>query len=166
MASVEKRAANQAGDHGTVVPITRQLELMPSRLMERLDRFLNGWDPLWPTLRLPDAVVVKPPAVDIYEDQDAIVIETELPGMKREEIEVKLVGDLLTISGKHEFDKKVERKNYYRVERSVNAVSRSVRLPVDVQVDKMTAQLKDGILEIRAPRSEAAKATSRSVPVT
>lgn len=77
----------------------------------------------------------------------------------------KLTGDLLTISGKRESEKKVERKDYFRLERSASAVSRSVRLPVEVQADKMTATLEDGVLEIRAPRSEAAKAASRIVPV-
>jgi HSP20 family protein len=166
MATVEKRAMTPATERGTVVPITRHLELMPSRLWERLDRFLGDWDPLWPSLRLPTEVAFKTPAVDVYEDQDAIVIETELPGMKKEEIEVKLIGDLLTITGKHESEKKIERKNYFRVERSASAVSRSVRLPVEVKAELMTATLKDGVLEIRAPRSEAAKAEGRSVPIT
>ena len=166
MASIEKHAATLPAEKGTVVPIARHLDFIPTRLMERLDRFLGEWDPLWPSFRWPEEVVARPPAIDVYEDKDAIVIETELPGMKKEEIEVKLTGDLLTISGKHESEKKVERKNYFRVERSASAVSRSVRLPVEVQADKMTAQLKDGVLEIRAPKSEAAKASGRSVPVT
>jgi len=166
MATAEKRAMTPATTPGTVVPITRHLELMPSRLWERLDRFLGDWDPLWPSLRMPHEVTFKTPAVDVYEDDEAIVVETELPGMKKEEIEVKLAGDLLTITGKHEAEKKIERKNYFRVERSASAVSRSVRLPVEVKADLMTATLKDGVLEIRAPRTEAAKASSRSVPVT
>jgi HSP20 family protein len=165
MASVEKRAVTPVTNQGTIAPITRHLELMPSRLMERLDRLLGAWDPIWPSLRLHEESLLKSPAVDVYEDKDVIVIETELPGMKKEEVEVKLTGDLLTITGKRQDEKKIERQNYFRVERSVSAVSRSVRLPVEVQADKMTAQLKDGILEIRAPRTEATKAGSRTVPV-
>ena len=166
MATVEKRAMTPATSPGTVVPITRHLELTPSRLWERLDKFMSDWEPFWPSLRFPQEVTFKSPAVDVYEDEDAIVIETELPGMKKEELEVTLTGDLLTISGRHESEKKIERKNYFRVERSASAVSRSVRLPVEVQADKMTATLKDGVLEIRAPRSESAKASTRSVPVS
>jgi HSP20 family protein len=141
---------------------------MPSRLFERLDRFLSDWEPFWPALRLPEEVgaVARPPAVDVYEDKDAIVVETELPGMKKEELEVKLTTDLLTISGTHESEKKVEHKNYFRSERSSSAVSRTIRLPAEVQADKMTAQLKDGVLVVRAPKSEAAMASSRTVPVT
>ncbi len=166
MATVEKRESKPATAQGTMVPITRQLEWMPSRLMERLDRLMGDWDPLWPSLRLPHEVSFKTPAVDVFEDQDDIVIETELPGMKKEELDVQLTGDLLTISGKHESERKIERKSYFRVERSASAVSRSVRLPVEVQADKMTATLKDGVLEVRAPKSAAAKASTRSVPVT
>jgi len=165
MASVEKRTTTPTTHSGNVVPITRQLELMPARLLERLDRLLGDWDPFSPLLRPPGEVAFRSPAVDVYEDQDAIVVETELPGMKREEITVTLTGDLLTISGKRESEKKVERKDYFRLERSSSAVSRSVRLPVEVQADKMTATLKDGVLEVRAPRSEAARAASRIVPV-
>jgi HSP20 family protein len=168
MATAEKRTLTQSSEKGTLVPATRHLDLMPSRLFERLDRFLSDWEPLWPGLRLSEEVesMAKVPAVDVYEDKDAIVVETELPGMKKEELEVKLTGDLLTISGRHESEKKVERKDYFRAERSTSAVSRTIRLPTEVQADKMTAQLKDGVLEIRAPKSEAAKASSRTVPVT
>jgi len=164
MATVEKRTTTPT-TQGNVVPITRQLESMPARLRERLDRLLSDWDPLSPLLRPPGEVAFRSPAVDVYEDQDAIVVETELPGMKKEEVTVTLTGDLLTISGRRESEKKVERKDYFRLERSASAVTRSVRLPVEVQADKMTATLKDGVLEIRAPRSEAAKAASRIVPV-
>jgi HSP20 family protein len=166
MATVEKRAAGPQAEKGTIVPITRHMEFMPTRLMERLDQLLGSWDTLWPSIRWPDEVLVRTPAVDVYEDKDAIVVETELPGMKKEDVEVKLTGDLLTISGKRQDEKKIERKDYFRVERSASAFSRSVRLPVEVQIDKMTAQLKDGVLEIRAPKSEAARAGSRSVPIT
>lgn len=166
MASVEKRAAAPEAEQGTLVPITRHLEDWPSRLMERFERFLGEREPFFPALHLPEVMAFRAPAMDVYQDKDAIVVETELPGMKKEEIEVKLTGDLLTISGKHEREEKVERKSYLRVERTASAVSRSIRLPVEVQADKMTAHLKDGVLEVRAPRSEVAKATGRTVPVT
>jgi len=166
MASVEKRATAPVEEKGTLVPISRHLEDWPARMMERFERFLGDRDQLFPSLRLPEVMAFRAPAMDVYEDKDAIVVETELPGMTKEEIEVKLTGDLLTISGRHEREEKVERKSYFRVERSASAVSRSIRLPVDVQADKMTAHLKDGVLEIRAPKSEAAKAAGRVVPVT
>jgi HSP20 family molecular chaperone IbpA len=166
MATVEKRAVTPANVPGAVVPITRHLELAPSRLWERLDKLMSEWEPLWTSLRIPQELAFKTPAIDVYEDQGVVVVETELPGLKKEDVEVTLAGDLLTISGKRESEKKVDRKDYYRLERSASAVSRSVRLPVDVQADRMTATLKDGVLEIRAPRTEAAKAGSRSVPVT
>ena len=166
MATLEKRATASAEEKGTLVPISRHLEDWPSRLMERFERFLGERESFFPSFHLPEVTAFRMPAMDVYEDQDAIVVETELPGMKKEEIEVKLSGDLLTISGKHEREEQVERKNYLRVERSASAVSRSIRLPVDVQADKMTAHLKDGVLEIRAPKADASKAGGRTVPVT
>jgi HSP20 family protein len=166
MATAEKRATTPAGEKGTLVPIGRHLEDWPARLMERFERFLGERDPLLSPLHLPEVLAGRAPAVDVYEDKGDIVVETELPGMKKEEIEVKLAGDLLTISGKHEREEKVERKSYFRLERSASEVSRSVRLPVEVQADKATARLADGVLVIRAPKTEAAKATGRTVPVT
>jgi HSP20 family protein len=87
-------------------------------------------------------------------------------GPGKEDVDVKLTGDVLTITGKAQSEKREEKKNYFRLERSASAVSRTIRLPVEVQVDRMTAELKDGVLVIRAPKSEAAKASSRTVPVT
>ena len=166
MATVEKRPTNQNSEKSPLAVVPRTFDLMPSRLLERLDRLLGEWDPQWPLLRMREDVIARPPAIDVYDDKDAIVIETEVPGMKKEELEVKLSGDLLTITGKHESEKKVDRKDYFRSERASSMISRSIRLPVEVQADKLTAQLKDGVLEIRAPKAEHAKAVGRSIPVT
>jgi HSP20 family protein len=166
MATAEKRVTTQPPEKSHLATFPRNLDLVPSRLWDRLDRLLGDWDPLWTSIRVKEDVIARPPAIDVYEEEDAIVVETEVPGMKKEEIEVKLLGDLLTITGKHQSEKKVERKDYFRSERSSSAVSRSIRLPVEVQADKMTAQLKDGVLEIRAPRSETARAAGRSITVT
>ena len=87
--------------------------------------------------------------------------------MKKEEIEVALSGDLLTLSGKRkEKEEKVERKDYHRLERMAGAFSRSLKLPFEVEVEKVTAVFREGVLEIRAPKTEATKAKSRHIAVT
>jgi len=153
-------------EHGGMVPFRGQLEHFPQRLIERIDEILGErWTPWWPALRWPEELL-RAPAVDVFEEGEQVVIKAELPGMKKEEIEVQVMGDTLTISGKKEKEEKVERKDYYRFERSAGAFSRSIRLPSEVQAEKVTAQLKEGVLEIRAPKTEAAREMTHKIEVT
>lgn len=96
------------------------------------------------------------PSVDIYEEKDDVIVKAELPGMKKEDIEVNIKDDILTISGEKKSEEKVEKKGYYRMERSYGSFCRSFRLP-DVQMDKAKAKFENGVLEIRIPKSEEAK---------
>ena len=93
------------------------------------------------------------PAVDIFEEGNDVVVKAELAGMKREDISVKLEENYLIISGEKNAEEKVERKDYYRLERSYGSFSRKVHLPEGISSDKATASFKDGILEVRVPRS-------------
>jgi HSP20 family protein len=124
---------------------------------------MGRWEPWWPALRWPHEVVA--PALDMYEEGDALVLEVEVPGLEKGDVEINVTGDVLTITGKKEKEEKVERKDYFRFERTAGAFTRSVRLPFDVQIDKMTAKLEKGVLEVRAPKTEAAKAGSRKIQI-
>lgn len=110
----------------------------------------------WPRLRLPEFEEITP-SVDIFEEAEDVVVKAELPGMKKEDIEVKLTDNTITISGEKKKEEKVEKKDYYRLERSYGSFCRAFSLPVEVQTDKAKAQFKDGILEVRIPKSEEAK---------
>jgi HSP20 family protein len=132
--------------------------------MERLDELFDRW-PLLPLLRFPEELAPRIPPLDVYEEGREIVVKAELPGMKKEEIELEVVGDLLTISGRKEREEKVERKDYRRFERTAGAFTRTVRLPAEVEVAKVAATYRDGVLEVRAPRVEPPKATARKVAV-
>jgi HSP20 family protein len=133
--------------------------------MERLDELFTERWPLVPLFRFPEELAPKAPPVDVYEEGGAIVVKAELPGMKREEIELHVTGDVVTISGRKEREEKVERKDYVRFERSSGEFTRSVKLPAEVEVAKVAATYKDGVLEIRAPKAEPAKVTARKVEV-
>ena len=102
----------------------------------------------------------------IREEGGALVMKAELPGMKKEEIEVGIVEDVLTISGKKEKEEKVERKDYLRYERSTGAFTRRVKLPAPVLIDKVTAKYENGVLEIRAPKADPAKSAGHKVAIT
>ena len=118
----------------------------------------------WPRLRMQEMEEVAP-KVDIFEEGDNFVVKAEIPGMKKEEIEVNLTDDMVTISGEKKKEEKVEKKDYYRFERSFGSFSRSFRLPKDVQADKAKAIFKDGVLELKVPKTEEAKKKEKKVPI-
>ncbi len=97
------------------------------------------------------------PAIDISEDKNNIVVKADLPGMKQEDIEVVLEDDVLTIRGERKSEKEEKDKNFHRVERSYGAFERSIRLDTNVDKEKITANYKDGVLEIIMPKTESAK---------
>jgi len=105
------------------------------------------------------------PALDLYEDKDNVFVKAELPGMKKEEIDVSLHDNALTISGERKFEQKQEDAENYRSERFFGRFSRSVTLPIIVEGDKVEAAYKDGILTITLPKSEKAKPKQIEVSV-
>jgi len=98
------------------------------------------------------------PVLDVEETEGALVVRTELPGMKKDEIKVALTGDQLTISGERRHEAEQKGKTFHRIERAYGKFQRSLILPVDIQTDKVKASYKDGILELTLPKSEKAKA--------
>lgn len=155
-------------------------EIVPARpgplasLAERMEELFGeppglGWPVRWPALRWPELRWPEPmaalPVLDVFEEGDTVVVKAEVPGLAREDIDVRIAGDVLTLSGKKEKEEKIDRRDYFRYERSAGSFSRSVRLPAEVEVEKVTAKLDGGVLEIRAPKSEAAKAKTRKITV-
>jgi HSP20 family protein len=135
------------------------------RLFE--DVFRRRWPSLWhPERWLPRRMLdVQVPAVDIYEDKDEVVVKAELPGMVKDEVEVNLSGSTLTIKGEKKKQEEVKDHDYYRCERSYGSFTRSFELPTEVKVDAVAASFKDGILEIRLPKTEEGKKKQVKVEV-
>jgi HSP20 family protein len=96
------------------------------------------------------------PAIDLYEDKDNVFVKAELPGLKREEIDVSLEDGVLSISGERKAEP-TENTETRRSERFVGRFHRTVTLPSEVKHDAVTAQYKDGILSVTLPKVEAAK---------
>lgn len=120
----------------------------------------------WPERWLPETLAARgAPSLDVYEDEDAVVVKAELPGMAREGIEVALTGETLTIKGEKKREEEVEERDYHRHERSYGAFVRSVSLPCGVKGDEAGATFRDGVLEVHLPKTEAAKKRSISVKV-
>jgi HSP20 family protein len=121
--------------------------------------------PSWmPRFKLPDFGFTYP-TVDIFEDGNDVVVKAEMPGMKKEDIEVNIADDVITISGEKKSEEKVEKKDYHRVERSFGSFTRTLHLPVETQSENAKASFKDGILEVRIPKTEAALQKTKKITV-
>ena len=126
-----------------------------SSLRDELDRlFESPWTELARTSQLLSGWT---PALDIHEDKDNFIVRAELPGMKREDIDVSLHDGALSISGERKLEQKYEEAEVYRTERFFGKFQRTVTLPAAVAADKVKAQYKDGVLTITLPKTEEAK---------
>jgi HSP20 family protein len=138
------------------------------RDMERMmeDFFGRRTRPWWPeTWFRTEGMELTAPAVDLYEEKDDIVVKAELPGIETNNIEVKLTDHTLTIKGEKKKEEETKEQNYYRAERSYGSFVRTLELPKDVHADKVKATFKNGILEVRLPKTEEAKTKEVKVKV-
>jgi HSP20 family protein len=98
------------------------------------------------------------PNVDIYENKDQIVLEAELPGMNREDFDLSIENNIITLRGERRFEKKDDGDNYHRVERAYGTFTRSFTLPQTVSAEGATAEYKNGVLRVTLPKREEVKA--------
>ena len=97
------------------------------------------------------------PSVDIFENQNEIVLEAELPGMRPEDVNISIENNVLTIHGERKFEKKDEQDNFHRVERSYGSFTRSFTLPPTVQSENAQAEFENGVLKLTLAKREEAK---------
>ncbi len=98
------------------------------------------------------------PAVDIYDTgKHELVIKAELPDMKREDIQLTVENNMLTISGEKRMDNEMKEENCHRIERTYGTFTRSFSLPNTVNTEKVSADYKNGVLTVRLPMKEEAK---------
>jgi HSP20 family protein len=116
--------------------------------------FQDRWDPDWKGLGNNWV-----PAVDVEETENEYLFKAERPGIRKEDVKISLLDNVLTLSGeKRTEEKKTEKdKKYHRVERTYGTFQRSFALSSPLKSDKISASYKDGILEIVVPKSEEAK---------
>jgi HSP20 family protein len=131
--------------------------ITPWEQMERLmDEFLPGrwmhrwgapaWDDLMPGMRAPS------PSVDVLDRDDEVVVKAEIPGVRKEDVELSVTDNTLTISGETQHEEKEEKEDYSRREIRRGAFSRTVTLPAAVDTDKATAKFEDGMLVVSMPK--------------
>jgi HSP20 family protein len=105
------------------------------------------------------------PAVDIYEDAEAIHIDVELPGLSKENVSVRLENNVLAIEGERKLAREDKRDNYHRIERAYGSFMRSFTIPSNVNPEKIDAEFKDGVLRVVLPKREEAKPKQIQVKV-
>ncbi len=133
-----------------------QSELVPvARFREEMDRLFDNFfrDGLSGMDRLLAPVMGGGPAVDVAEDDKHITVHAELPGVEPGEIDLRLNGDLLTISGEKKEEHEEKRGGYRHVERRFGSFQRTVRLPGEVDPDKVEAEYRNGVLTVKMERT-------------
>lgn len=98
------------------------------------------------------------PSVDIYENKEQIVLEAELPGMNREDFDLTVENNVITLRGERRFEKKEDTDNYHRVERAYGSFTRSFTLPNSVSGEGASADYRNGVLRVTLPKREETKA--------
>jgi HSP20 family protein len=105
------------------------------------------------------------PTMDVFEKNGTIVLKAELPGLKKEDVKVEVVGDDLLISGEAKAETQVKEEEYYRSERTFGSFYRRMPLPTGTKAEQIEATLTDGVLEVHIPKLAAAKTEATKVEV-
>jgi HSP20 family protein len=138
-------------------------ELAPLRPFRELERMRREMDRLWDSFfeerprRKGEEVGEWLPSLDVSETKSDLVVKAEIPGIDPKDIDISLTNDLLTIKGEKKQEKEEKEENYHLIERSYGSFTRSIRLPKEVQSDKISASYKNGLLKVTLPKSEEAK---------
>jgi HSP20 family protein len=106
------------------------------------------------------------PAVDIFENDNNIVLKAELPGVDPKDVEVRVEDSTLYLKGERKFEKEVREDNYHRIERSYGSFARTFALPGTIDSDKVQAEYKDGLLTLTIPKREEAKPKTIKINVS
>ena len=143
-----------------------RMALEPFRALQTMNRLFEN--PLGPTASTGEesmAVALWSPPCDIYETDNELVVQVELPGVKKEDVKVSIENNVLTISGERKFEEETKRENYRRAERSYGQFMRSFIVPNTMDTKKVNAQFKDGVLRVALPKHEETKPKSIEVKV-
>lgn len=103
------------------------------------------------------------PAVDIRESEDALLVQAELPGVDKQGVHVEVKDGILSISGERKYEKDEKDENVHRIECAYGRFYRSFSLPRNVDAERVEANMRDGVLEVRLPKHESAKPKSITV---
>jgi HSP20 family protein len=131
----------------------RELDSLQSDMNRLFDRFFGSTSGNGPTQRR------WIPAMDIAETDDSVVLRSDLPGVKEDDVQIEVKDGVLTVSGERRDEHEEKGEDFHRVERSFGRFSRSLSLPDGVDPDKVEANFDNGVLEVRIPKPEETQPT-------
>jgi len=166
--SAGKSAAASPAASAPATPAAGETE-QSRDLVSALDELLQQswlhpfrWD--WPRWgELSHAIAQQVPSVDVVDREKDVVVRAQMPGVKREDLDVSLAERMLTIKGSTKSEEKEERDDFFRREIRSGTFTRSVLLPADVNAAKAQTSFKDGVLELTLPKVRASKRRKISV---
>jgi HSP20 family protein len=141
----------------------RMLDQFDQMMTEFWRRPFSGLLPSFPSLLRPsrallgESLALRVPTVDLYEGEEEVVLKAEVPGLSKEDIKIDLTDSMLTLSGEKKKEEEIKEEAYTYSERSYGSFSRSLQLPCAVKAEKAKATFKNGILEVKLPKTEDAK---------
>ena len=128
-----------------------EMSLLQNHMNRLFDTALQGWP------GDSNGTTQWTPVADIYEAENELVVNLDLPGVDPKMVEIRVENNILTIRGDRQFEDKQNKENFHRVERSYGPFARSFTLSTAVDADKIRASYKSGVLSITLPKAEAAK---------
>ena len=142
-------------DRGELSPFSalRDLENQFGRLFGEWTRDFDVFDRVWS------------PTVDLRETDDAYTLEADLPGMKKDDIDVSVMDNVVTLKGERKHEAETKEKGYHRVERRHGSFERSFEIPGGFQGDKISANYENGVLKVTLPKREETKPKQIDVKV-
>lgn len=143
------------------VPVDSPLVLLRNNIDKVFDSFLSGLD----ADPFDAAVSMFHPNIDIADNGKELKIAVELPGMDEKDIDVSITRDALTIRGEKKDETEEKNASYHRMERVYGFFSRTIPLPVEVNVDAAKADYRKGVLTITIPKTEKALKEAKKIPV-
>jgi HSP20 family protein len=162
---VQKGEVQRRGD---VDHIMDQFDQMMTDLWRRP---FSGLFPSFPSLLRPsrtllgESLQLRMPTVDLYEEPEEVILKADVPGLSKEDLKIDLADNMVTLSGEKKKEEDVKEKDYSYSERSYGSFSRSLQLPCAVKADQAKATFKNGVLEVKLPKTEEAKKRRISVQI-
>ena len=130
-------------------------------MQTEIDEAFNAYFGVRPRTAAPDRAWTPP--IDVYETRDDLVVAVELPGVREKDIHLSMTGDVLSVRGQRGIAAEAREENYHRIERWSGTFERHVQMPIPVQVEKIRASYRDGVIEVRLPT--LTEATPREIRI-
>jgi HSP20 family protein len=141
------------------------LSIVQKEMNRLFDDFSRGFD-VAPFGAMRERLRTFSPSLDVKEDGKEIAVKAELPGMDEKDIEVLLMENTLTLRGEKKEEKEDKGENYYHTERTFGSFTRVIPLPAGIDANKIKATFKNGVLNVKLPKTEEEKMKGKKIPVS